>query len=516
VARLNLAEELLRESPDAPAIRTMSGACTRGELADMVARVGGALAACGVRRGDRVAVLAPDGIETAASLLGSIWIGAIAVPVSELGRPVDIKAVIADAGAVAAIVDATLEPVIDEIRGELPALREVIVMGGEARGNERPFADWIARAQPARPCDTDEVEPALLLYSAGHPGVPRGVPHPQRTPLIAFKAFAQEVLELGPNDRVMTLVKLASAYGLGGGLIFPLAAGAESILLPAQPRSTDVFALMNRAHPTVIFATPTMYGQFADDAGPAGEKVLFMPVRACVAGAETMPVRLAARLKKALGIDVLGGFGLTEAFHFVTATAPGMARPGSAGQLLASFEARIVDDEGNTLGVNEIGTLEVRGPTIARGYWNKLEESQVTFRSGGWLRTANRFFRDGDGYYFHVGRADDLFKVGGKWVSPAEIERTLLAHESVWECAVIGVEDDDGLIKPAAFVVPNVGHLPGIELERKLIEFVKKEIAPYKYPRWIQFVAELPKGPHGKVLRYKLQLRKKPATIPPP
>jgi acyl-coenzyme A synthetase/AMP-(fatty) acid ligase len=338
------------------------------------------------------------------------------------------------------------------------------------------------------------------------------VAHAQGTPLVAFRSYAQGVLSLGPGDRVLSLPKLATAYGLGAGLIFPLLARAESILLGGQPHSKQVFELLFSTQPTVMFATPSLYSQFTADAEKDGAAHLFGSLRACISGAENMPARLAQRLKQILGVEILGGFGLTEAFHFVTATPPGESRPGSAGKLLDGFEVRIVDEEGKPVGPDEIGTLEIKGPTVTPNYWNRLDDSQITFRPDSWMRTADRFMVDREGYYFHCGRTDDLFKVGGKWVSPSEIERTLLAHESVWECAVIGVEDEEGLIKPAAFVVPNVGHAPGPELERALIQYVKKEIAPYKYPRWIQFVPSLPKGSHGKVLRYKLQFKRRPAT----
>src|SRR5687767_4194766 len=232
-----------------------------------------------------------------------------------------------------------------------------------------------------------------------------------------------------------------------------------------------------------------------------------------------MPARLWTRCKERLGLEVLQGYGLTEAFHFVISNLAGRTRPGASGVVIDGFEARLVaEDDGHSLGPNEIGTLEVRGPTIAGEYWNKPPESRVTFRDGGWLHTGDRFLVDADGFWFHCGRTDDLFKVGGKWVSPAEVERTLLQHEAVWECAVVGVEDENGLTKPLAYVVTNVGHHGSIALERELIAFVKREIAPYKYPRWIEFVDALPKGPTGKILRYKLpgkrSKRHRDPTIP--
>jgi acyl-coenzyme A synthetase/AMP-(fatty) acid ligase len=204
-----------------------------------------------------------------------------------------------------------------------------------------------------------------------------------------------------------------------------------------------------------------------------------------------------------LGAEVTVSYGLTEAFQFVLCGHGALGRPGACGKPVPGFDVRVVNDAGEEVGADEIGTLEIRGPTVAAGYWN---ENRSSLRQG-WFKTRDRFLVDRDGNYYHCGRADDFFKVGGKWVSPSEVEQALLAHEAVWECAVIDADDEDGLIKPLAFVVPNIGHEPGPELEKGLRDYVKNELAPYKYPRWIEFLSELPKGPHGKVLRYKLRER---------
>jgi benzoate-CoA ligase len=222
-------------------------------------------------------------------------------------------------------------------------------------------------------------------------------------------------------------------------------------------------------------------------------------------------------VRHVLGTEVMVGYGLTEAFGFVLA-GPGSGRPGACGRPVPGFDLRLVDEAGQPVGPDEIGTLELRGPTVAQSYWG---DATPTVDREGWFRTPDRFLIDRDGNYHHCGRVDQLFKVGGKWVSPAEVERALLAHEAVWECAVIGAEDEDGLLKPFAYVVANIGHTPGRSLEAELREYVRRELSPYKYPRWIEFVAELPKGPHGKVLRYKLRdrlksSRRRRTESPPP
>jgi benzoate-CoA ligase len=510
----NLAQTLVNGGlPHQPALFEPGREVSYGQLDDLSGRVGGALWGLGVRPGERVAVLMPDGVEAAASLLGAIRIGAVAVPISELGRANDLRAMLRDSGPVVAIVHASLEPVLDEIRREVPSLLEVIAVGG-ARGSERDFGQLLADAERVAFHDSKPDDTALILYSAGADDrEPRGIVHTHRSPLAAHEAYARDVLGLRREDRVLSTGKLATAYGLGAGLVFPLAAGASAVLLPGQPRSKDIFALVKQAQPTVIFATPSIYSQLLSDATVPAP---LAGVRACVSGAEWLPAVLATRITARLGAEVLPGFGLTEAFHFVIASASGKVRPGSAGVPVPGVQARVVDDEGQPVAPLTIGTLELRTPSAGVAYWNRPEESRATFRDG-WIHTHDRFMVDDEGYFFHCGRTDGRFKVGGKWVSPAEVEDALLRHEAVWECAVIGVDDENGLTKPLALVVPNVGHAPGAELERALIEWVKQELSPYKYPRWIDFVDSLPKGAAGKVLRFKLAplKRRRMGTIPP-
>jgi benzoate-CoA ligase len=312
---------------------------------------------------------------------------------------------------------------------------------------------------------------------------------------------------------MLSVARLSTAYGLGAGLLLPLAVHAESLLFPAQPHSKALFKALDGYKPTVLFATPSVYAQLAHDAellhiaNPLVGKPL-VGLRHAIAGAEGMPERLIPRIRAVLGTEVTVGYGLTEIFQFALAgrsSDPG-ARPGVCGKPLHGVQVRLVDEDGDPVGVDEIGTLELTCGSLFTGYWGGgTTTGDHDLRADGWFTTRDRFMVDRAGFYHHCGRVDDLFKVGGKWVSPAEVERALTAHEAVWEAAVIGADDDEGLIKPLAFVVTNVGHDGGPKLEAELKEYVKHVLAPYKYPRWIEFVDALPRGPGGKLLRYKLR-----------
>jgi benzoate-CoA ligase family protein len=519
----NLASKLLDEAIEAGrgdrvALREGARTLTFHQLRDQAARAATALRTLRIARGDRVAILMPDTIEAAVALLGTIYHGAVAVPLSELARPNDIADLLNDSGATAVVVHGSLRSRLEEMGAEVPSLREVLAVGGRGAG-QRDFVSLVRGAAPAaEPAIVDPEGTAILLYSAGAHGEReegaasrrRGVPHAHATPLRAFDSLCRGPLPMGEGDRVLSVVRLWTAYGIGTGLLFPLCAGAETLLLPEQPHSSAIFSAVDSFHPTVLFATPSVYGQLARDAESRGLERPLGQLRFCVSGAEDMPARVTEKVRSVLGADVTVSYGLTEAFQFVLCGSAAMERPGACGKPVPGFDVRVVNDAGDESGADEIGTLEIRGPTVAVGYWN---DNRSTLRQG-WFKTRDRFLVDRDGNYFHCGRADDLFKVGGKWVSPTEVEQALIAHEAVWECAVIGADDEDGLIKPLAFVVPNIGHEPGPELERELREYVKNELAPYKYPRWIEFLSDLPKGPHGKVLRYKLhdRLRSSPRT----
>jgi acyl-coenzyme A synthetase/AMP-(fatty) acid ligase len=505
-----------------------------------VQRVASMLRSQGLSRGQRVALLMPDSLETAAAILGIIHAGGVAVPLSDLTRAPDMRAYLVHCGASAVIVHAELAAALDSVRGELPRLDRVLCVGGEAPRGLLDYHALVAAAEPAQEAAAVmPADPAVLVYSiADVEHDLRGVPHAHGTPMAAFESFGQGVLGLGGDDRVFCMARLSTTYGLGIGLFFPLAAGAQSLLLPGQPRSPTVFAALAEYRPTVFMAAPSLYRQLVRDAkAVADQGQPLAGCRASISGTEGMPPQLIDKIRDVLGVEVMVGFGLTEAFQFVLLGTAEDARQGASGRPVAGFEARIIDDEGQPVGPNMIGTLQIRGPTLLATYWSTDHSEQGRARlkrasthepdeawhqqqwpeaewpgehwRDGWFTTRDRFLRDEGGNFYHFGRIDDLFKVGGQWISPTEMERALGAHEAVWECAVIGAEDEDGLTKPMAFVVPNVGHTPGPELARALRDYLKAELATYKYPRWLEFIDKLPRGPQGKILRYKLQARSK-------
>ncbi len=487
-------------------LREGNRAWTRDELAAMVGKTSAALRALKLGRGERVLILMRDTLEAAAAILGTIHAGAVAVPVSELSTPDDVQEYVLHCGAVIAITDPQHEAVLDAVRNETPDLREVVCVGAQLAGSH-DFAKIVAEAQPQPHVPAGESDVALLLYSAGSgPGELRAVPHSKRTIEAARDSFAHGLLQLGDGDRILSVARLSTAYGLGAGLILPLAVQAESLLFPAQPRSDALFEALRTYQPTVLFATPSVYAQLAHDAEEDSTARPLATLRHAVAGAEGMPERLIPRIRSVLGTEVVVGYGLTEIFQFALAgksNDPG-ARPGVCGKPLAGVQVRLVDEDGDPVGVDEIGTLELQCGSLFTGYWGGGDGGHE-LRADGWFTTRDRFMIDREGFYHHCGRVDDLFKVGGKWVSPSEVENALTAHEAVWECAVIGTADDEGLVKPLAFVVTNVGYASGDELAAELKDYVKQSLSPYKYPRWIEFVDALPRGPGGKLLRYKLR-----------
>jgi benzoate-CoA ligase family protein len=490
------------------ALREGDRAWTFDELATTVARLSAALRGMRLGRGERVLILMRDTLEASAAILGVIHAGAVAVPVSELSTPHDLCEYVLHAGAVIAIVDDAHEQVIDAIRTATPELRAVICVGAKLAGSQ-DFHAVVDAATPEPPVAVGHSDVCVLLYSAGSgPGELRAVPHCQRSISAVHDSFARGLLQLSSADRTLSVARLSTAYGLGAGLMMPLALQAESLLFPAQPHSKALFKALGSYKPTVLLATPSVYAQLVHDAERLAIEKPLAGLRHAIAGAEGMPERLIPRIRAVLGTEVMVGYGLTEIFQFALAGRsddPG-ARPGVSGKPLQGVQVRLVDEEGHPVGADEIGTLELCCGSLFTGYWaGGSTAGPQDLRADGWFTTRDRFMVDRAGFYHHCGRVDDLFKVGGKWVSPAEVERALTAHEAVWEAAVIGVDDEEGLIKPLAFVVTNVGHEGGAKLEAELQEYVKNVLSPYKYPRWIEFVETLPRGPGGKLLRYKLR-----------
>ncbi len=437
-----------------------------------VNRTGHALRRLGVRPEERVMLLLPDVPEFAFAFFGAIKIGAVAVPVNTLLKPHDYDYLLNDSRARALIVHARLLPLIES--------------------------------------DDDA---AFWLYSSGTTGFPKGAIHLQHDMICCAESFARGVLGITPADRTFSVARLFFAYGLGNALYFPFYVGATTILHPGRPEPQLVFDVVARHKPTLFYSVPTSYAAMlaAMDAGTASD---FSSVRLCSSAGEPLAASLYERWRARTGVEILDGIGSTEVLHTFLANRPGRVRPGSSGEVVPGYEARIVHVDGRDVPDGEIGDLLIKGKSTCAGYWNRQEQSRRTI-IGEWIRTGDKYSRDADGYFWYQGRSDDMLKVSGQWVSPAEVESTLVTHAAVLEAAVVGREDAERLVKPIAFVVLKSGYKASVDLEQELREHVKARLALYKYPRWVVFVDELPKTATGKIQRYRLRaLASSPASAP--
>ncbi len=508
-SRLNVTEVFLarpaREHPDRLAILGEPRPISYAELAAMAARVAGALSSSGCRPGDRVLLVLPDSSEFIAAFFGATTIGAVAVPVNSGARPSDYAYYLADSGARFAIVHAdALDPVL-EMRAA--GVLETLVVVGTApasKGSPTPIAwdHWLASAEPiTEPADTASTDTAFFLYTSGSGGTPKGAVHRHRDMLVANTCYAQGILGLTPQDRTFSVSKLFFAYGMGNGMYFPLGAGAATILYPGRPRPEPVAQIVGRYRPTAFFAVPTFYGALLAEA-ERGLATDFSSVRLAVSAGEPLPAEIFERFRDRFGIEILDGIGSTEMLHIFLSPRPGRTRAGSCGFEVPGYSARIVDEEGHPVSSGTIGNLWVRGESALAGYWNKPELTAQTKR-GDWVCTGDKFVQDADGFFHHCGRADDMMKVRGMWVAPAEVENALLAHPAVAEAAIIG-RSFDGLIRPIAYLVLRQGQGTP-ELALALREFLHDRLPSHKIPAEFHFVPNLPKTATGKIQRFKLR-----------
>lgn len=472
---------------------------TYADIQAAMNRFGHGLRSLGVRMEERVALLLLDSEIYPQAFFGAIKIGAVPVCLNTLLRPKDYEYFLNDSRARILVIDAALLPVIEPIRKNLRYVETVVVARGPVPEGDLPLAPLLA-SQPTslEPAQTSKDDACFWLYSSGSTGDPKGTVHLQHDMLFCVKTYAEQVLGIREDDVCFSAAKLFFAYGLGNGLYFPFAAGATAVYLPDRPTPQAVYATIARHLPSLFFGVPTLYAQLLDAEGQMDG------VRLGVSAGEALPADILNRWLDRFGFGIADGIGSTEMCHIFISNTPGQIRPGSTGRLVPGYEARIVDEELCDLPAGEVGTLLVRGDSAAACYWNKHEKTKQTMM-GSWLNTGDKFFRDKDGFFYYGGRADDMLKVGGIWVSPAEVEASLIAHPAVLECAVIGCPDEEDLIKPKAFVVLRSGYEPSAALEKEIKEHVKKQLAHYKFPRWVEFVESVPKTATGKIQRFLLR-----------
>ncbi len=486
---------------DRVALRWNDQSVTYAQLAANVNRAGNALLRLGVRPEERIVVAAWDSPDFVYSFWGAMKIGAVPVPINTFLRTDEYAYVLENSGASLLVVSPELWPTVVSVTSR--RLRQRIVTG--AGNDDAPsLASLMANESPemdAAPTHCDDM--ALWLYSSGSTGSPKGVVHVHRSLWYCAETYAKDVLSLGPNDTTLSAARLFFAYGLGGGMTFAFHAGATAALVSERPTPDSMYAAIQRYRPTVFFGVPTLYAAMLQVKDAASQHDL-SSLRVCVSAGEALPGELFKQWHERFGVEILDGIGSTEALHIFLSNRLGQVRPGSSGTPVPGYEVRVVDERGVETQPDEVGDLLVKGGSVTAGYWRRLEATRRALQ-GDWLRTGDTYYRDAEGVYWYCGRSDDMLKVSGQWVSPAEVEGVLFQHPAVLEAAVVGWEDDHALVKPKAFVVLKESYSPSATLADELQSFVRARTLPHKYPRWIEFVAELPKTATGKIQRYKLR-----------
>ena len=478
---------------------------TYEQLLERVNRTGNGLKSMGVRPEERVALLLLDTPDFAFCFFGAIKIGAVAVPMNTLLKPNEYEYLLNDCRARVLIVSENLLPQIEAIPKANLQYLQTIIVSGKAREGQTSLSSLMEHASPeleAEPTCKDDA--AFWLYSSGSTGFPKGCVHLHHDMAVCAELYAKAVLGVREDDRFFSVAKLFFAYGLGNGLYFCLAVGATSILWPGSPSPPNIYSVIERHRPTLFFSVPSNYSSLLAYPAPGAKDFDLSSIRWAVSAGEALPAPLYHRFKERFKIEILDAIGSTEALHMFIANRPGAVRPGSSGQILPGYEARIVDENGNDVPDGEIGNLLIKGDSVCSCYWNQHEKTKATIH-GHWLRTGDKYYRDTDGYYWYVGRSDDMLKVKGMWVSPAEVESVLVEHNSVQEAAVVGYADGNQLIKPAAYLVLKPGEAGTPQLAEELKQHVSHRLASYKCPQRLEFVSELPRTATGKIQRYKLR-----------
>jgi benzoate-CoA ligase family protein len=483
------------------------GSRTYAELAADACGFGAGLLSLGLHRGDRVLLFLDDTPAYPAAIFGAIRAGLVPLLINTLTPPGLLQFYLADSGATVAICDAAF---IERFNAEAcrnTKLQAVVVTNGEAPplGPVRMItaAQWLARA-PATlaAADTHRDEMAFWMYSSGSTGRPKGIVHLQHDMLYTHLSYANHLLKLTKNDVCFSVPKIFFAYGFGNSLTFPFAVGASSVLLPGQPKPEAVFEAIARYRPTVFFGLPTLYTALSK--APEAKTADYSSLRLCVSAAEILAAEVFNGWKQLSSQEILEGLGSSEVLHIYLSNTAEAKRLGSAGKRVPGYEIGLRDSGGREVSDGEEGILWVRGDSNAPCYWRRPDKTAETMREGGWIYTGDRFVRDADGFYFFRGRADDLVKISGQWVYPLEVELCMADHPMVRECAVLAMAGADQLTTLKAFVVLNDGSSGCEETTRALQDYVKSRLLPYKYPRIVDYLQELPKTGSGKIDRQSL------------
>ncbi|WP_413207580.1 benzoate-CoA ligase family protein [Rhodospirillum sp. A1_3_36] len=478
------------------------GRCSYAELNRDTTRFANAIRALGLGMEHRILVCLHDTVDFPVVFLGAIKAGVVPVAVNTLLTVNDYAYMLADSRARVAVVSEALLPLFEPLLDKVPTLERLIVSDRIGAREES-----LARLLDSAP-DDDIIAPTLAddicfwLYSSGSTGAPKGTAHVHSSLIQTAEYFARPTLGIREDDVVFSAAKLFFAYGLGNGLSFPMSVGATTVLMAGRPTPSAVCQRLVEHKPAIFYGVPTLYASMLAD--PDLPNAADLGLRVCTSAGEALPEELGRRWRDRFGVPILDGIGSTEMLHVFLSNRLDDLRYGTTGKPVPGYEVRLVDEDGMPVTPGEPGELQVRGPTSAAYYWNNRAKTRATFL-GEWTRSGDKYSVDGDGYYVYAGRSDDMLKVGGIYVSPIEVEATLIEHQAVLECAVVAKEDEAGLVKPKAFVVLKTGFAPSETLSAELKAHVKACLAPYKYPRWLEFVDDLPKTATGKIQRFKLR-----------
>ena len=499
-----LFDNLAKGFGDRLALTGPGGTRTYAELCAEACRWGNGFASLGLQRGDRVLLFLDDTPAYPAAFFGAVRAGFVPLLINTLTPPELLQFYLADSEATIAVADGEFCSRFDAEACKDTALRTLVVVNGAIGDHAvqkaiaagpwlKGFPDELAEA------DTHRNEMAFWMYSSGSTGRPKGIVHLQHDMAYSDVAFAKHVLKLKPGDICFSAPKIFFAYGFGNSITFPFSAGAATLLLPGQPKPASIFEAIGRYKPTVFFGLPTLYITLtkADGARAAD----FSSLRMSVSAAEVLSSDVFNSWKQLTGLEIVEGLGSTEVLHIYLCNREDEKKPGAAGLRVPGYEILLRDKDGREVGDNEEGILWVRGDSATPLYWNRPDKSAETIREGGWIYTGDRFVRDGEGFHFFRGRADDLIKISGQWVYPLEVELCLAEHPEVRECAVYAAELPDRRMTLKAVVVMNAGGFDESEATRRLQDYVKGKLLPYKYPREIKFIDELPKTGTGKIDR---------------
>jgi benzoate-CoA ligase family protein len=490
-----LGPERLHQIGSRAAIEFRNSRVTYSELRSKVDRWARLIVNCGVNEGDRVALLLYDSPEFIACFLATVSVGAVCVPINTFLPDHDVAFILSDSGAGLLIIESELE---DKANLSAEPGNRCSILKVDSRTRSCDGLGKVVAGVDTSTAATRET-PAFLLYTSGSTGAPKGVLHLHGSIPHTVENYSENILRLTYQDRVYSSSRLFFAYGLGNSLSFPLAAGATVILDDARTTPEWIATLFEEQKPTVFFGVPSVYLSLLEQRAKRG-MLDTSNLRLCVSAGEALPPRIFEEWQREFGLTILDGIGSTEMLHIFISNREGEARASSSGTVVSGYAARLVDDQAS--GGGELGSLWVRGSSATAGYWNRADLTQETIQDG-WVRTGDIYRRDADGFFYHVGRSDDCFKVRGLWVSPIEVEAALLGHEAVVEAAVVSAVDKGGLATTKAYVVIRAERQEALRDE--LIRYARSRLAAYKAPSQIDFIDEMPRTSTGKIQRFKLR-----------